>query len=139
MQIDIDSRQYVMYMEFRRSSWRVVRISPNPLVYTCILNISSCFHGFFSAYKLVSKTVGVTNFADNESTFQLLLNYSDTKQCLDLRCKHRISFSFFASTWPWVKTVVPFCSHQNRWDLWMLIHQNMAPQVLTHGPMALVE
>ena len=21
--------------------------------------------------------------------------------------------------WPWVKTVVPKCEHQNRWDLWM--------------------
>ena len=26
---------------------------------------------------------------------------------------------FPGEIWPWVKTMVPKCEHQNRWDLWM--------------------
>ena len=32
---------------------------------------------------------------------------------------------FLDHTWGWVKTLSPFCSHQNSWDLWMFIPLKM--------------
>ena len=40
---------------------------------------------------------------------------------------HRISISkyIFMAIWQCVKTLYPFCSHQNSWDLWMFIPVKM--------------
>ena len=44
-----------------------------------------------------------------------------------------ISIVFYSDIWQCVKTLYPFCSHQNSWDLWMFIPLKMLwKQVLVH-------
>jgi len=33
--------------------------------------------------------------------------------------------NYWENIWGWVKTLYPFCSHQNSWDLWMFIPLKM--------------
>jgi hypothetical protein len=35
--------------------------------------------------------------------------------------------------WPWIKSRVPFCSHQNKWYLWMFITPNMIGYRFQHS------